>query len=153
MATDTARRGLPLRFIANRLNAGDSREYRLKELEVRLDTHLPQGEPAVFLEVVVTDPSNFSDTVTVTGVQVGRYAILRARGNSVPNTIAAVLLHVRDRTGVPPHVYFEWSEKGPAVNALRFLLAGEGDIPPLTHEVLRLAEPDPVRRPVVHVGG
>ncbi|ABF44582.1 hypothetical protein Dgeo_0279 [Deinococcus geothermalis DSM 11300] len=150
---DTARRGLPLRFIANRLNAGDSREYRLKELEVRLDTHLPQGEPAVFLEVVVTDPSNFSDTVTVTGVQVGRYAILRARGNSVPNTIAAVLLHVRDRTGVPPHVYFEWSEKGPAVNALRFLLAGEGDIPPLTHEVLRLAEPDPVRRPVVHVGG
>ncbi|EYB69529.1 hypothetical protein DEIPH_ctg004orf0034 [Deinococcus phoenicis] len=150
---ETAGRGLPLRFIANRLNAGNTREYRFKELEVRLDTHLPQGEPALFLEVAVTDPSNFSDTVTVTGAQVGRYAILRARGNSVPNTIAAVLLHIRDRTGVPPHVYFEWSEKGPAGNALRFLLAGEGDIPPLTHEVLRLAEPEHVRRPVVHVGG
>ncbi|MEW6423010.1 MAG: amino acid transporter, partial [Deinococcota bacterium] len=69
------------------------------------------------------------------------------------NTIAAVLLHVRDLTGVPPHIYFEWSEKGPAANALRFLLAGEGDIPPLTHEVLRRAEPEIFRRPVVHVGG
>ncbi|GMA13973.1 APC family permease [Deinococcus metallilatus] len=150
---ETAGHGLPLRFIANRLNAGNTREYRLKDLEVRMDTHLPKGEPALFLEVAVTDPSNFSDTVNVTGVQVGRYAILRARGNSVPNTIAAVLLHIRDRTGRPPHVYFEWSEKGPAANALRFLLAGEGDIPPLTHEVLRLAEPEQARRPVVHVGG
>lgn len=150
---ETRQRGLPVRFIANRLNAGDITEYRLKELEVRLDTHLPQGEPALFLEVEVTDPSNFSDTVTVTGVRVGRHAILRAQGNSVPNTIAAVLLHVRDLTGVPPHVYFEWSEKGPAGNALRFLLAGEGDIPPLTHEILRVAEQDQTRRPVVHVGG
>ncbi|BDP40550.1 hypothetical protein DAETH_05190 [Deinococcus aetherius] len=150
---ETAGRGLPVRFIANRLNAGDTTEYRLKELEVRLDTHLPQREAALFLEVEVTDPSNFSDAVTICGVRVGRHAILRARGNSVPNTIAAVLLHVRDLTGVPPHVYFEWSEKGPAGNALRFLLAGEGDIPPLTHEVLRRAEEDAARRPVVHVGG
>lgn len=60
--------------------------------------------------------------------------------NSVPNTIAAVLLYVRDKTGMPPHVYFEWSEKGPAANAPRFLLAGKGDIPPLTHEILRLTE-------------
>ncbi|WP_034386466.1 hypothetical protein [Deinococcus sp. YIM 77859] len=150
---EASRRGLPLRLIANRLNAGNTREYRLKELEVRLDTHLPKGEPPLFLEVAVTDPSNFSDTVTVTGVRVGRHTVLRARGNSVPNTIAAVLLHVRDLTGVPPHIYFEWSEKGPAANALRFLLAGEGDIPPLTHEVLRRAEPEAYRRPVVHVGG
>jgi len=149
----TAGYGLPVRFIANRLHAGDMTEYRLKELEVRLDTHLPQGEPALFLEVAVTDASNFSDTVTVCGVQVERHAVLRARGNSVPNVIAAVLLHVRELTGVPPHVYFEWSEKGPAANALRFLLAGEGDIPPLTHEVLRRAEADQTQRPVVHVGG
>jgi hypothetical protein len=150
---ETRKRGLPLRFIANRLNAGNTSEYRLKEMEVRLDTHLPRGEAALFLEVAITDASNFSDTVTVCGVRVGRHAILRARGNSVPNTIAAVLLHVRELTGEPPHVYFEWSEKGPAGNALRFLLAGEGDIPPLTHEVLRLAEANQARRPVVHVGG
>ena len=40
-----------------------------------------------------------------------------------------------------------------AQNALRFLFAGEGDMPPLSLEILRRAEPDPDRRPVVHVGG
>ena len=153
MVRDVVARGLPLRFIANRLGEGDAEEYRLKALEVRLDNHLSPGDAALFLEVAVTDASEFSAVVPVCGVRVGPHAVLRARGSSVPNTLAAVLLWVRDHTGVPPHVYFEWSEKGPAQNALRFLLAGEGDIPPLTHEVLRVAEPDVIRRPVVHVGG
>jgi amino acid permease len=150
---EVSARGLPVRFIANRLNAGDTAEYQEKALEVRLDNHLGSGEPALFLEVQVPDASEFSGRVTVTGVRVGTHGILRAAGPSGPNTLAAVLLHVRNLTGVPPHVYFEWSEKGPAVNTLRFLLAGEGDIPPLTHEGLRVAERDPQRRPHVHVGG
>ena len=143
----------PVRFIANRLNAGDDAEYQEKAMEVRLDNHLNAGETALFLEVAVRDASDFSSTVNVTGTRVGQHAILRATGNSVPNTIAAVLLYVRDQTKMPPHVYFEWSEKGPAANALRFLLAGEGDIPPLTHEILRVAVRDAKERPMVHVGG
>ena len=121
--------------------------------EVQLDNHLGDQEDRVFLEVQVTDASEFETLVEVTSVQVGKHRILRATGSSVPNAIAAFLLHVRDLDTQMPHVYFEWSERAPGENVLRFLLAGEGDIPPLTHEILRKAEPDETRRPQVHVGG
>ncbi len=143
----------PVRFIANKIQAGDDEEYREKSLDVRLDNHLDTAETAVFLEVAVDDASEFATHVNVTGVRVGTHRVLRATGPSVPNVLAAVLLAVSAKDDMPSHVYFEWSEKGPGQNALRFLFAGEGDVPPLTHEVLRRAEPDPARRPVVHVGG
>jgi hypothetical protein len=80
------------------------------------------------------------------------YRILRICSASVPNAIAAFLLHVRDVTGKRPHVYFSWSEGNPFMFLMRFLLFGEGDTAPVTHEILRKAEPDPARRPVAHVG-
>lgn len=153
MIDDELADGKPLRFLANKLDAGDTDEYREKAFDVRLDNHLSSREGIIFLEVEVTDASDFSAPVEVAAVTVGRYRVLRATGTSIPNVLAAVLLDVRDRSAVPPHVYFEWSERAPGANALRFLLAGEGDIPPLTHEILRRAEPDAARRPQVHVGG
>lgn len=143
----------PIRFIANKLQAGDDDEYDAKMAEVQLDNHLGDHEDRIFLEVQVTDASDFTGAVEVTSVQVGRHRILRATGPSVPNTIAAFLLHVRDLDTQVPHVYFEWSDRSPGANVMRFLLAGEGDIPPLTHEILRRAEADESLRPQVHVGG
>ena len=143
----------PVRFIANKKQEGDDEEYRVKSLDVRMDNHLDAAEVAVFLEVVVEDASEFSSRVTVEGKRIGGHRVLRAQGSSIPNTLAAVLLRVSAMDDMPSHVYFEWSEKPPAENVLRFLLAGEGDIPALTHEILRKAEPDPVRRPQCHVGG
>ncbi|MCW5852453.1 MAG: amino acid transporter [Anaerolineae bacterium] len=143
----------PLRFIANHLNAGDVAEYSEKEREVRADTHLPASEPVLFLEVEVCDPSEFEDVLEVKGVEVTGYRILRAESTSVANAIATFLLYVRDRTGQVPHVYFEWGEENPLKHLGRFLIFGEGDIPPVTREVLRKAEEDAERRPVVHVGG
>ena len=143
----------PVRFIANKVQTGDDDEYNEKSSDVRFDNHLDIAETAVFLEVRINDASDFSTTVEVTGVRVGTHRVLRATGPSVPNVLAAVLLTVSDMDDMPAHVYFEWSEKGPGQNALRFLFAGEGDVPPLTHEILRRAVPDPDKRPVVHVGG
>lgn len=149
---DQAARSLePVRFIANKRQAGDWAEYYNKLNTIRTRNHM-RFPAAIFLEVDISDASDFETAVTVTSVSVEDHRILRATGPSVPNTLAAILLDVRDRMPGTPHAYFEWSQKGPGENALRFLIAGEGDVPPLTHEILRLAEPDEARRPHIHVG-
>lgn len=85
----------------------------------------------------------------------GNYRILRAKGAAVPNTIAAILLNIRDRNqhGRYPHAYFGWVEGNPIQYLMRFLLFGEGDTAVVTREVIRRAEKDPARRPGIHVGG
>jgi hypothetical protein len=143
----------PLRLIANRRNEGDVREYFLKEKEVREDNHIPPSDSVLFLEIQVSDASEFADIIRIKGVQVGDYRILRAESAAVPNAIAAILLYIRDQTGKIPHAYFGWVEGNPIQYLLRFILFGEGDIAVVTREVLRKAERNPDRRPGVHVGG
>ena len=141
-----------IRIIANEPNERDEREYREKEQEVRRANHIPDSDPVLFLEVTVVDPSEFSSTVQVTGEERFGYRILRVESATVGNTIAAVLLNIRDRTGQLPHVYFGWTEGNPVTHLVRYLVFGDGDVPPITREVLRKAERDPDRRPLVHVG-
>ncbi len=142
----------PVRLIANHPDERNSREYLIKERAEREASHIPAGDLVLFLEVTVRDASDFASPIHVTGQQVGGYKVLRASGASVPNTIAAVLLGIRDEVGRKPHAYFGWAEGNPLKYLARFVLFGEGDIAPVTHEVLRQAEPDPMRRPAVHVG-
>ncbi|QSJ19176.1 amino acid transporter [Nostoc sp. UHCC 0702] len=142
-----------IRIIANRLNEGNEQEYFLKEKEVREDNHIPSTDPILFLEIMVSDASDFADVIKVKGIQVGDYRILRAESAAVPNAIAALLLHIRDQTGKIPHAYFGWVEGNPIQYLLRFILFGEGDIAVVTREVLRKAEKNPERRPGIHVGG
>ncbi|MFI7400281.1 amino acid transporter [Streptomyces sp. NPDC049541] len=141
-----------IRFIANEPDQRDKAEYRDKIEQIRNDNDIP-GEDFVFVEVTVVDPSEFEASLTVRGeVLHGRYRVLTLESSSIPNALAALLLHVRDTTGCTPHIYFEWTEGNPFANFLRFFLFGQGEVAPVTREVLREAEPDRVRRPRVHTG-
>ncbi|MDQ3703180.1 MAG: amino acid transporter [Chloroflexota bacterium] len=144
-------RGGEIRILANEPNERDFLEYFAKEREEREDHLIPPDAPVLFLEVTISDPSEFTQTLRVAGEQVGEYRILRASSPSVANAIAALLLWIRDTTGKIPHVYFNWTEGHPLLHVACFLVFGYGDIPPVTREILRRAEPDPERRPAVHV--
>ncbi|WP_326557765.1 amino acid transporter [Micromonospora sp. NBC_01796] len=148
---DVVERG-EIHIIANEPNERDETEYREKEAEQRHDNHIPAGEPVLFLEVTVRDPSEFESELIVTGEERFGYRILRIEGASIANAIAGLLLHIRDTTGKLPHIYFAWTEGNPLMYLLRYLFFGDGEVAPLTREVLRQAEPDRRRRPLVHVG-
>ncbi|HVL22929.1 MAG TPA: hypothetical protein VM450_02545 [Thermomicrobiales bacterium] len=141
-----------IRVIANHPDDRTSREYLAKEREEREASHIPAGDPVLFLEVTISDASEFAPTLKVEGEEIEGYRVLKARSPSVANAIAAILLAIRDRTGKKPHVYMGWTDANPFRHLARFILFGEGDIAPLTHEVLRKAEPDARRRPAIHVG-
>ena len=144
--------GAPLRIIANRPDTGLPAEYEHKLREARDSHHLAPGERVLFIEVRPGDVSEFSDILEVKGADVGGHHVLRCVSPAIPNAIAAVLLHAREVTGKIPHAYFGWTEGNPIVYLLKFLAFGEGDTAPVTREVLRQAEPDPMKRPRIHVG-
>ena len=123
---------------------------RLSRL-VRMIHGLPATAKIVFFEVERTDASEFDQHLTVEGKIVGHHCILHARSPIVANSIAAFLIHIERTTGRVPHIYFKWKEGNPVANIFRFLFLGEGDVAPITHEVLRKAVPDMRHRPIVHV--
>lgn len=134
----------PVRFSAER--------YRHKLQHARTASHLPVTAKPVFIEIGIGDYSDFAQDVLVRGTLRHGYAVLEATAPSVPTALAAICLGIRDEYGIMPHLYFRWTEGSPVRNLLGFLLLGQGEIAPLTREVLREAEPDLQRRPWVHVG-
>lgn len=148
---DCARRSI--RFVANEPDDRGREEYRAKLDQIVADNDLRDAGDIIFLEVTVTDPSDFESVIEARGETAhGLYRVVRIASPTVPNAIAAMLLKVRESTGVRPHVYFEWTEGSPSANLLRFLLFGVGEVAPVTREVLRRAEPRRQQRPHVHVG-
>ncbi|MCV9993189.1 amino acid transporter [Paeniglutamicibacter sp. ZC-3] len=149
---ETSSRDSMVRIIAHEPVRLSAARYRHKLAHARMASHLPEDAPVVFIEIRVSDFSDFAQDIVVTGTTRHGYKILQAEAPSVPTAIAAICLEIRDQTGLMPHIYFRWTEGNPVHNLLRFLFLGQGEIAPLTREVLREAEPAIGKRPWVHVG-
>ncbi|HEX6708743.1 MAG TPA: amino acid permease [Rubrobacter sp.] len=146
--------GDEIHIIAHRRRfTDDPEEYARKLYEQREYNHIPKDVPVLFLEIDVEDPSEFEDVLDLRGVNVGGHKVLRGESTVVPNAIAAFLLYLRDETGKTPNCYLGWTEGNPFAYVIRYILFGEGDTAPVIHEVLREAEPNLERRPIIHVGG
>jgi hypothetical protein len=139
-----------LRIVPNRPETRDKVEYDREEHDAREDHEIPTDEPLLFLEVDVSDPSEFRQAMQVRGADVDGHRVLRVHAPAIPNAIAALLLHLRDLTGRRPHAYFNWTEGNPLLYLIRYILSGEGEIAPVTREILRQHEPDPQKRPAIH---
>ena len=129
-----------------RIEDYDEADRRAREVH-----NLGPTEQLIFLEIEPADASEFSAQLYVTGATVGRHTVLRSTSPSIPNAIAALLLEIWRLTGKLPHAYFGWTEGNPIGYIFRFLFLGEGDVAPITREVLRKRIRDPRRRPYVHV--
>jgi hypothetical protein len=146
---DCARR--TIRLVANEPDERDPAEYADKRRQVLSDHDLTEDQDFIFVEITVADPSEFASQLDVHGVVMHqKYRVLTFESATVPNAIAALLLHIRNLTSRQPHIYLEWTEGNPAANLLRFLFFGVGEVAPVTREVLRRAEPDRSQRPHVH---
>jgi hypothetical protein len=144
--------GAPVRILAIRPGEGRREAYENKMREARESHNLPEDDGVLFLEIRPGDVSDFGGALTVTGVDIDGYKVLRTTSPAIPNAIAALLLYIRDQTTQLPHAYFGWTEGNPIVYLMKFLAFGEGDTAPVTREVLRQAEANPRRRPRIHVG-
>ncbi|HSU33911.1 MAG TPA: hypothetical protein VLJ11_21975 [Bryobacteraceae bacterium] len=140
-----------IRLVARKPKPRNESDLDRIDRAVRYAHNLDPDERLYFFEVERSDASEFEEVLQVTGERVGRHSILRARSPVVANSIAAVLMCIKEATGKIPHAYFEWNEGNPIGNLFRFVFLGEGDAAPITHEVLRRAIPDPKQRPVIHV--
>jgi hypothetical protein len=149
LLSDTRNR--TIRVIARNSRSSSSKSCEEVDHELRRQQDIGADDLIIFFEVERGDTSDFIDRLRIQGRLEGACLILRAKSAAVANSIAALLVYLEQVSGCIPHVYFHWTDVNPLVNAVRFIFLGEGDIAPLTHEVLRRAIKDASRRPVVHV--
>lgn len=124
---------------------------------MRLLTEVPGGEhldltfgpgPARSgLSLHVSPTAPLGDVLMVFG---GPDGVLEAHCRAVPCAVASVLYAIGEATGRRPRCGFSWPPHG-LLQALAAVLLHRGDTAGQVRALLRRAEPDRRRRPVVHL--
>jgi hypothetical protein len=124
-----------------------------KEAQIRREHRIPRDLMIVFIEVELSDASEFvNDPYLQVRQEEGRYVMKITDAASIAHTLAAVALELA-KVGRPPEIHFGWSDESPLSVSFGFLFFGEGNVPWMVRELLRKAEPDVTKRPLVTVAG
>lgn len=124
-----------------------------KEKTIRREHRIPRDMMITFIEVELADPSEFhGDPVIEVHQAQGRYTVKVTGAASIAHTLAAVALEMA-KVGKPPEIHFGWTDESPVSGTLGFLLFGEGNVPWMVRDLIRRAEPDPEKRPLIIIAG
>ena len=124
-----------------------------KEGQIRREHRIPRDLMIVFIEVELTDASDFvNEPVLQIQQEEGRYIMKITGASSIAHTLAAVSLEMA-KVGRPPEIHFGWTDDSPVSGTLGFLLFGEGNVPWMVRDLLRRAEPDEAKRPLIIIAG
>ena len=148
---DCARR--TIRLVANEPDSRDGPSTATSCGRSGRDNDLPDEHDVIFVEVTVTDPSDFESGLDVRGEVAARPlpGADAAELHGAQRARRAAAAHPRPDRSAPAHLLrVDRGQPGRQLAALPALRPGE--VAPVTREVLREAEPDRARRPRVHVG-
>ena len=107
----------------------------------------------MFIQVELADASDFVNEPVMKVIQEqGRFIIQISRAASISHTLAALALEMA-KVGRPPEIHFGWTDESPVSGTLGFLLFGEGNVPWMVRELIRKAEPDISKRPLIIIAG
>jgi hypothetical protein len=123
-----------------------------KEQQIRREHRIPRDLMIVFVEVELADASDFlNEPVLEVRQEQGRYVMKITGAASIAHTLAALGLELA-KVG-RCEIHFGWTQETPVSGTLGFLLFGEGNVPWMVRELIRRAEKNPERRPLISVAG
>ncbi|WP_439620801.1 amino acid transporter [Gemmata sp.] len=129
------------------------RSLASKEAQVRREHRIPRDLMIVFVEVELADTSDFvNEPELMVQEEEGRYVMKITGASSISHTLAAVALEMA-KVGRPPEIHFGWTDESPVSGTLGFLLFGEGNVPWMVRDLVRRAEPDESKRPIIIIAG
>jgi hypothetical protein len=129
------------------------RSLASKELQIRREHRIPRDLMIVFVEVELADTSEFvNEPLLKIEQEEGRFIMRITGAASISHTLAAVALEMA-KVGRPPEIHFGWTDESSVSGTLGFLLFGEGNVPWMVRDLIRRAEPDEVKRPLIIIAG